>query len=124
MRGYLIFFVFFVFSCTQTVEQPENLIEKDKMAEILSDVYLHQQSSYLTEIKNTQPDFAQIDAYLIEKHGATVKEFEESYKFYVLTPEKYNDLLTRVRDILEQKLPEKERLKREEERKKVQAEKK
>ena len=111
-------------SCAQTVEQPENLIDEQKMTEILSDVYLHQQASYLTETKNTQPDFAKIDSLLIQKHGATVKDFENSYKFYVLNPEKFNNLLLNVRDNLEQKLPKNERIKRQEDRKKAKSEKK
>lgn len=124
MKWFLIFFVFLFLGCTQTVEQPEGLIDEKKMVEILSDIYLHQQTSYLTEIKNNKPDFAKIDAYLIEKHGATLSNFEESYKFYVLNPEKYNQLLMQVREDLEHRLPEKERLKREEERKKSETDKK
>ncbi len=124
MRWVLIFLVFWFFSCTNTVEQPENLIPKDKMAEIISDIYLHQQSSYLIEIKHNPPDFATIDASIIEKHGTTIKDFEDSYRFYVLSPEEYNKLLITVRTNLEQKLPEQERLQREEERKKNEAAKK
>jgi len=124
MKWFFIFFVFLFLGCTQTVEQPEGLIDEKKMVEILSDIYLHQQTSYLTEIKNNKPDFAKIDAYLIEKHGATLSNFEESYKFYVLNPEKYNQLLMQVREDLEHRLPEKELLKREEERKKSETDKK
>ena len=116
MRWILIFCVFFFLGCTHTVEPPENLISEQKMAEILSDIYLHQQSGYLTEIQNPQPDFAKIDTQLIESHHATVVSFEESYRFYFLSPEKYNEILIKMREMLEQKLPEKERLKREKER--------
>jgi len=124
MRQVLIFFGLLFLGCTHTVEQPENLIGEEKMAEILSDIYLHQQSAYLTEIKNPQPDFAKIDANLILKHNATIQSFEESYRFYFLNQEKYDEILTKTREILEQKLPEKERLKREEERKEAEKSKK
>lgn len=113
-----IFLVLSILSCTHTVERPENLISEDQMVRILSDIYIHQQSSYLLEVENSKPDFAKIDVAIIESHGVKIQDFENSYKYYVLSPETYNDLLTKVRDNLEQKLPKEEQIKRKEERKK------
>jgi hypothetical protein len=118
MKRILIFISLFIFfSCTQTAKEPENLVGEDKMAEILSEIYFYQQSSYLSELKDKKPDYAKIDVHLIEKYGVTVQQFEDSYRYYVLIPEKYNEVLLKVRDKLENQLPENERKKRIEDRK-------
>lgn len=111
-------------ACSKNVEQPENLVNEEKMVNIMTEIYLYQQSSYLQELKNKQPDFAKIDAQLIKKHGVEIQDFEESYRFYVLQPEKYRELLNQVRENLEKQLPENERKKRIEEKEKLEKEKK
>ena len=116
-RILILFFILIISACTKNAEQPENLVSEGKMAGIIAEIYLYQQSGYLQEIKNSQPDFAKIDAGLIKKHGVEIQDFEESYRFYVLHPDQYNKIMKQVRDILEKQLPEKERQKRIEERK-------
>lgn len=107
-------------SCTSNVEKPENLLDEEKMTVILVDLYLHQQSSYLTEInskKDQNFNFSQIDAQILHNHQTTADEFKESYKYYYLHPEKYTEILLDVRDKLEEKLSQKEREKRIQDRK-------
>jgi len=116
-RTLILFFIFITVACTKNAEQPENLVNEGKMAGIIAEIYLYQQSGYLQEIKNNQPDFGKIDASLIKKHGVEILDFEKSYQFYVLHPDLYNEIMIEVRDILERQLPEKERQKRIEERK-------
>src|SRR5690606_123862 len=108
------FFLFMICltACTNIVEKPENLIEEEQMVEILTEMYIHQQSTYLTEINDTNMNFAKVDAQILQKHQTNAKDFEESFKFYYLHPEIYKELLKDVRDNLEEKLPEPERKKR------------
>lgn len=113
----LLFFGFLLcLGCNSTASKPANLLPKEKMVEILADVYLHQQQTYLVETKEDNLDFSKLDAQLIQKHGSNVKDFKASFQYYVLQPEVYSEMLISVRDKLEEKLPEDQRLKRREER--------
>lgn len=121
----VVFFLLISFSnCTSNVEKPENLLDEKDMVNILIDISIHQQSSFLSQINNQKMDFAKIDAQILQNHQTNAKDFEESYRYYYLHPEMYNDILIEVRDKLEEKLPEKEREKRVEERKNKAKEKK
>ncbi len=99
-------------SCTSNVEKPKNLLDEEKMTEILADLFIHQQSSYLTEVNSTKYNFSQIDAQILHNHQTNAEDFRESYKYYYLQPEKYNEILLDVREKLEEKLPKEEREKR------------
>lgn len=105
-----------IISCTQTGEKPKDLLSEKEMSEILEEIYLYQQSGYLNELQTVTVDYVKLDAELIQKHGASVEQFQESYKFYILNPEKYNEILEQVRTNLELKLPENERNRRIQER--------
>lgn len=111
----LVLFCFF--SCTSNVEKPKNLLDEEKMTEILADLFIHQQSSYLTEINSVQYNFSQIDAQILHDHQTNTEDFRESYKYYYLHPEKYTEILLDVREKLEEKLPKEEREKRIQDRK-------
>lgn len=109
----------FLFSCKNTLKKPENLLSENDMVTILEDIYLHKQQSYLVETEANAIDISKIDAQIILKHNSTVPQFKESFHYYVLQPEIYNEILKDVRNNLESKLPESERVKREEERKSI-----
>ncbi len=115
MSFFLGIFIF-LFNCTSNVEKPKNLLDEEKMVSILSDIYLYQQAGFLTEIDSEKSNFSKIDAQILYNHQTNTKDFKESYQFYYLHPDKYNDLLKEVQENLEGKLPEKERQKRLEER--------
>ena len=118
MKQTILLFISFLFflGCHSTTSKPSNLLPQDKMVEILADVYLHQQQTYLVETKEENLDFSELDAQIIQKHGSNVKDFKASFQYYVLHPEVYSEILLSVRDKLEEKLPEDQRLKRIEER--------
>lgn len=116
----MVFFLgilIFLFNCTSNVEKPKNLLDEDKMVLILTDLYLYQQAGFLDEINSEKSNFSKIDAQILYNHQTNPKDFKESYQFYYLHPEKFNDLLKEVQEHLEEKLPEKEHQKRIEERK-------
>lgn len=111
-RVFFLGIFIFLFNCTSNVEKPKNLLDEEKMTLILSDIYLYQQAGYLNEINSENSDFSKIDAQILYNHKTNPKDFKESYQYYYLHPDKYNDLLIEVREHLEEKLPEKERQKR------------
>lgn len=99
-------------SCTHIVEEPENLISEDKMADVLTEIYLHQQASYLNASAGKPLDYARLNLSLLEQQGVKLQDFEESYEYYVLNPDLYESILLNVRNKLENKLPEKDRIQR------------
>ena len=62
-------------ACTNIVEKPDNLIEEEKMIQILSDFYIHQQASYINEINDKKMDLAKIDAQILKEHQTNSKDF-------------------------------------------------
>ncbi|SMC81518.1 DUF4296 domain-containing protein [Moheibacter sediminis] len=114
MRNFFFLFsVIFLFSCSHIVEKPKNLVSEEKMTEILIDIYLHQQSSYLAEIGSKPLDYAKINAHLLKQHSVKIQDFEKSYEYYVLNPDIYEPMLVEIRNRLESRLPEEERIRKE-----------
>lgn len=111
MKGFLYILIlsFFVFSCSETMEKPKNLLSEKQMETILTEMYLYQQPSYLTALHDQPVSHAKIDAQLLTKHQVTQEVFEESFKYYVLIPDTFKSILGNVRKNLEAKLPEEER---------------
>lgn len=100
-------------SCMQHVEKPDNLISEEKMTQVLTDIYIHQQSSYINVIGEEPLDYAKVNAYLLHRHGLTITDFEKNYEYYLLNPDLYESVLLKIRDELESRLPEEDQLKRE-----------
>lgn len=113
MRNLLAILAFTLISCSHNVDEPSNLLSEDKMKSIITDLLLYQQTNYVAHAEIGLIDYAKMNTFLISNHGATVKEFEESYTFYISHPDRYNKLLLEIRHDLEQRLPEAERIKRE-----------
>lgn len=117
IRIICFFSILILSSCTQIVEKPDNLVSEDKMIDVLTDIYTHQQSSYMNEMGGKPLDYASVNANLLKEHGVTVKDFEKSYEYYVLNPDIYEPMLLEIRNNIESQLPEQERIKRENQRK-------
>lgn len=108
----LIGLLFFGMGCNDNNPKPKNLVSENKMAEILTEIYLHQQPTYMNEIPNREWNMAETDLVLIEKHGLSLDDFRASYRYYVMNPDRYNKILRLIRDELENKLPEDEKNRR------------
>jgi hypothetical protein len=126
MKGFFcsIIFCLICWSCSKAIEKPEHLLSQNKMEEILTEVYLYQQPSYLTSLQNQPIEYAKVDAQILTKHEVSPKEFEESFRYYVLIPDTFKEILKNVRKNLENKLPEEERLRMQSEKEKIENEKK
>lgn len=87
------------------------------MIDVLIDIYLHQQVSYMNENGGKPLDYARVNASLLDQHGVKIEDFEKSYEYYILNPDIYEPMLVKIREKLESRLPEEERLKKEKIRK-------
>lgn len=112
MKRFVCFFLPLLFSCTQNVEKPENLLSEEQMTDVLTEIYLHQSGSYLNQMQGQPLDYARLNSYLLEEKGIKIADFEKSYEYYVLNPDLYEPMLTEIRKRLESRLPEEERLRK------------
>lgn len=110
MKGFILSFIFafVVIGCSKSIEKPKNLIAQEKIELILTDVHMYQQPGYLTSLYNQPIDYAKIDAQILAKHEVSTTDFSESFKYYVLHPEKFKEILENVKTNLIQKLPKEE----------------
>lgn len=115
---------FFAVSCYHTIDKPKHLVEKDKMITTLVQIYLHQQSAYMNEVPSSEWNPTENDAQLITAQGLDIQQFTESYRYYVLNPDDFTEILKGIEAELEKHLPEEDRLKRMENKKELEKNKK
>lgn len=75
----LLFLILGIISCSNPIEKPQNLIPKDTMAEVIAELAINDQMSYLNETGNMESQAI----YIFQKYKITGKQFMESHKFYL-----------------------------------------
>mgnify|MGYP001313583371 FL=1 len=108
----LVFIIILTVGCHKIVEKPKNLVSQEKMTEVLVQIYLHQQPTYMNQIPSVEWNPTEKDIQIIQNHGLKVDDFTDSYRYYVVKPEIFSAILLEVRNDLENMLPEEERQKR------------
>lgn len=108
----LVFIIILTVGCHKIVEKPKNLVSQEKMTEVLVQIYLHQQPTYMNQIPSVEWNPTEKDIQIIQNHGLKVDDFTDSYRYYVVKPEIFSAILLEVRNELENMLPEEERQKR------------
>lgn len=101
----IIVCVFLTFCTSNTIlKKPDNLISKDKMADVLTDMLL---ATGGKNIKNLNLE-RKINYFplVYEKHQIDSLQFEESSAFYISRIDDYNDLLKEVNKRLSTKKDE------------------
>lgn len=95
-----IFLIFSLFSCSKLLNEPKNLVPKDKMSEILAEFAISDQLSYVNN-----PGSMEIQTrYILKKYQTTGTDFTESYKYYLSTKE-LDGILENSQKIVEEKDP-------------------
>ena len=118
MKHLILFSILFLglFNCApKNYDEPKNLIGKSDMVEILTELYIGQQGIQFFPNPNEDMNLnlAKNAVHIMKKHNVTYHDFSESYKYYTMHPESFNEMLNDVKQNLEDKLSkeEKERLK-------------
>lgn len=78
---FLIIVTFLLASCSELIDPPKNLIEKDKMAEIIAEFAINDQLSTFFP----QTNIENLTRFTLQKNKITATNFVESYKFYTAT---------------------------------------
>lgn len=96
--------LFLATSCNREVPKPDHLISEGKMRLILADIYIYRQSNMVVpNARNVKYD--QINMAILQKHNVSLDEFKESYDYYVINNFAYADMLTEIKDSLQNFLP-------------------
>ena len=74
---------------------PENLIPKDKMVAVLTDVYLNK-AARNTSNRVVRQKGVKLDSFLYAKHQIDSLQFVESHAYYTLDLNGYKELFTQV----------------------------
>ncbi|KMQ69982.1 hypothetical protein ACM39_02795 [Chryseobacterium sp. FH2] len=76
----LLFVLMVVFSCTDYIDKPKNLVAEDTMAEILADLALNDQATFTFKDTNLEAG----TRYVLKAHNVKPADFVESFKYYVM----------------------------------------
>ena len=89
---YLFIALFVLISCKEeAVPKPDNLLSKEKMAEILYDVTLINAAKGVNK-KKLEDSYMHLDAYIYQKHAIDSVVFLESNNYYAANPMQYDEI--------------------------------
>ena len=101
MRNWmLIIFSFLIMSCSQLIDEPKNLIPKDKMSEIIAEFAMNEQIGNI----NPQTDMENATRFTLKKYKIKGIDFSESYKYYIATGD-LEKILNNAQEIILEKDP-------------------
>lgn len=90
-----------LYACSAPTQRPQNQLNKDKMAEIIADLAIYNQS-YLID---TTINLEDTDRFVLEKHNTTAKDFRENFQFYTYTPSALDAIFDKAKKIILKKEP-------------------
>jgi Fic family protein len=96
-----IFFIIFSFSCSNIKKssRPENLFSKDKMADLLTDLYVIEGAISSNRNAYTQSGVLP-SSYIYEKYDMDSLTFKENFNYYTDRVEDYLSIINQVQDNL------------------------
>ena len=101
MRNWmLMIFSFLIMSCSQLIDEPKNLIPKDKMSEIIAEFAMNEQIGNI----NPQTDMENATRFTLKKYKIKGIDFSESYKYYTATGD-LEKILNNAQEIILEKDP-------------------
>ena len=78
-----IFVLLGMFSCSDYIDKPKNLIDKDVMAEIIADLSINDQAIFVYPEKNMEAGTRAV----LKSHKIKPDDFVGSFKYYVIKEE-------------------------------------
>lgn len=95
---YLLISFGMITSCNKTAEKPKDLLSKNDMAEILSEMYLYKQNT--TGAFQKESDLFDTQVSIFKKHKTTKEIFQSSYDYYYVQTQDMNDIYDDAIDML------------------------
>lgn len=89
-----------LFSCSDYVDKPKNLVSEEKMAEILADLAVNDQATFMFPNTNLEAG----TRFILKAHNIKADDFVESCKYY-LVKQKMEGIADDAQEILLKKDP-------------------
>lgn len=105
MKKLICFFVLILmFSCTEYIDKPKNLIDKDKMAQIIADLAINDQVTFVYPGTNLESG----TRYILKSHDVKTDDFIASYRYYIVK-QKMQGIVEDAQKIIIEKDPKSEK---------------
>lgn len=95
-----LFILLFMFSCRDYIDKPKNLVPEDKMSEILADLAINDQATFMYPNSNLEAG----TRFVLKTYNVKSEDFVESFKYYVVK-EKMSSIAEDAQKILLKKDP-------------------
>ncbi|REC44830.1 MULTISPECIES: DUF4296 domain-containing protein [unclassified Chryseobacterium] len=99
-----IFVLMCLFSCNEYIDKPKNLVDKDKMAEIVADLAINDQVIYLYPGTNLESG----TRFILKNHQVKTEDFIASYRYYIVK-QKMKGIVEDAQKIIIEKDPKSEK---------------
>ncbi|AZA72739.1 DUF4296 domain-containing protein [Chryseobacterium indoltheticum] len=99
-----IFVLICLFSCSEYIDKPKNLIDKDKMSEIIADLAINDQVTYLYPGSNLESG----TRFILKNHQVKTEDFVASYRYYIVK-QKMTGIVEDAQKIILEKDPKSEK---------------
>jgi len=100
-----IFVLICLFSCSEYIDKPKNLIDKDKMSEIIADLAINDQVTYLYPGSNLESG----TRFILKNHQVKTEDFVASYRYYIVK-QKMTGIVEDAQKIILEKDPKSEKI--------------
>lgn len=81
MKKLILVFVFLgLFSCSDYIDKPKNLIDEDVMAVVIADLVMNDQVNFMYQNRNMEAG----TRFILKSHNIKPDDFVESFKYYVI----------------------------------------
>ena len=104
MRLFLIILCIAFVSCYKSIDKPNDLLSKDDMVLIISDLYIYKQNSLVNPPTNGAINFDEINGFIAQKYKISPIQYKNSYSYYLLDNEIMIDIYDEVKENLEDKI--------------------
>ncbi|REC57468.1 DUF4296 domain-containing protein [Chryseobacterium piscium] len=99
-----IFVLMCLFSCNEYIDKPKNLVDKDKMAEIVADLAINDQVVFLYPKTNLESG----TRFILKNHQVKTEDFIASYRYYIVK-QKMKGIVEDAQKIIIEKDPKSEK---------------
>ena len=90
-----------VFSCGEALQKPDHILDEDKMAELIADFAINEQTFAIGGNINSE----NATRYILKKYNIKAELFTESYQYYMTKPDTMQDIFDQAEDIIKAKDP-------------------
>jgi len=99
-----VFVLMCMFSCTEYIDKPKNLVDKTKMSEIIADMAINDQVINLYPGTNLESG----TRFILKKHNVKTDDFVASYRYYIVK-QKMEEIINDSQKIIIEKDPKSEK---------------